>query len=188
MKKIICILLAAVLALSMCACMGKSPQPEEKSQLPSTATTINSNAEDGIGTKTEEPEKLPDQPGELGVLTPAAINPTGSWHLDEAACEIQNLADAFPGYAEWGSSMEIQDDGHINWFIGAESWYGSYLLDADGLHANMTAYLDGQKKAWELEVSEKDGTKTLKMDYDGNTMIWLYGDSEDKAAGADEMN
>lgn len=115
--------------------------------------------------------------------TAHSVDLTGPWHLDEKEYDPDYLAETFPGYGEWGSSMEIRSNGQISWYIGAEGWNGTYELDSNGLRANMIADLDRTEKTWFFKLVEGSGNASLKMDYNGTALVWKYGDQPDSPAG-----
>ena len=110
----------------------------------------------------------------------------GPWHLDGGkndASALEQAWERFPGYAEWGAGMEIRSNGQISWYIGAESWHGTYTLSGGVLHAQMMSDLRQEERSWDLRVTEEAGTALLEMDDAGMTICWRYGDREDGADG-----
>lgn len=107
----------------------------------------------------------------------------GPWHLDETLCTGEDLSELFPGFAEWGSSMEIRSDGRISWYIGAESWTGTYRLDASGMIAQMKSDLEDTEKEWKLTLLKPEEATILVMQYEDHDLVWSYGEQEDPPAG-----
>lgn len=128
-------------------------------------------------TENLEPEEIDD--------SAVCYDLTGPWYLDVKGNDPDYLAESFPGYGEWGSSMEIRSNGQISWYIGAEGWNGTYKLDSNGLRANMISDLDKTEKTWLFQLVEESGSASLKMDYNGTDLVWKYGDQPDSPAGED---
>lgn len=105
----------------------------------------------------------------------------GPWQLDPNLNELSSFNDLFPGYAEWGSQMEIKSDGSVFWCIGAESWQGSYVADNDVLHADLISDLDQSVLQQEYVVTYSDEKVNLEMNYKDQKIYWVYGDSSDDA-------
>ena len=124
MKRMTVQLLAVILCLCLAGC-GKAPEPEQSPQELHTEAT-NTEAEkpqsgssSPSGNEAEQPEEPVQQSIEL----------IGPWHLDSEKNDLAAFADSldlFPGYGEWGASMEIRSHGQMSWYIGAESWHGCY--------------------------------------------------------------
>lgn len=108
---------------------------------------------------------------------------TGLWHLDEKACAGAELSEMFSGFAEWGSSMEVRSDGRISWYIGAESWTGTYTYNNDGIIAAMKSDLNEAEKDWQLYFAPNDDDQVLIMDYGDAKLVWEYGEQEDAPMG-----
>ena len=111
----------------------------------------------------------------------------GPWHLDSEKNNLAAFADSldlFPGYGEWGASMEIRSNGQMSWYIGAESWHGTYTAEDEVIHAQLTSDLEQSTQNWDFRITEENGVAELEMDYPGMTIYWAYGDREDiPAAG-----
>ena len=136
MKRIIALLLTVVLCLCLAGC-GKASEPEQSPQEPHTEAT-NTEAEkpqsgssSPSGNEAEQPEEPVQQSIEL----------IGPWHLDSEKNDLAAFADfldLFPGYGEWGASMEIRSNGQMSWYIGAESWHGTYAVENGVMQAQLT--------------------------------------------------
>ena len=183
MKRMTVQLLAAILCLCLAGC-GKAPEPEQSPQEPHTEAT-NTEAEKPqsggsthSGNEVEQPEEPVQQSIEL----------IGPWHLDGEKNDLAAFADSldlFPGYGEWGASMEIRSNGQMSWYIGAESWHGTYTVEDGVLHAQLVSDLEQSTQSWNFRVTEENGVAGLEMDYPGMTIYWAYGDREDiPAVGA----
>ena len=103
----------------------------------------------------------------------------GPWHLDSEKNDLDAFADSldlFPGYGEWGASMEIRSNGQMGWYIGAEGWYGTYTLEDDVVYAELTSESEQSTKPWDFRIIEEGETAMLEMDYEDMTIYWTYGD------------
>lgn len=98
----------------------------------------------------KEPERLSDalesqitQAGGETVQQCAEL--VGPWRLDSKKNDLAAFSDSqnlFPGYGEWGASMEIRSNGQMSWYIGAEGWHGIYAVRDGVLHAQLTSDLE----------------------------------------------
>ncbi|MDO4481943.1 MAG: hypothetical protein Q4C14_04345 [Bacillota bacterium] len=116
------------------------------------------------------------------------VETVGPWHLDEDRNDLNEFAnslDLFPGYGEWGASMEIRSSGQMSWFIGAESWHGTYTVEDDIIHGNLVSDMDQSEKCWDFRIIEENEAAVLEMKYEDMTIYWAYGDREDAANGGD---
>ena len=183
MKRMTVQLLAVILCLCLAGC-GKAPEPEQSPQEPHTEAT-NTEAEKPqsggsthSGNEVEQPEEPVQQSIEL----------IGPWHLDGEKNDLAAFADSldlFPGYGEWGASMEIRSNGQMSWYIGGMSWHGTYTVEDGVIHAQLTSDLEQSTQNWDFCITEENGAAELEMDYQGMTIYWAYGDREDiPAVGA----
>ena len=118
-----------------------------------------------------------------------SVELVGPWHLDSEKNDLKAFADSldlFPGYGEWGASMEIKSNGQMSWYIGAEGWYGTYTVEGEVLHAQLTSNLEQTEQLWDFRITIENETAVLEMDYNDMTIYWVYGDQEDSANGNDE--
>ena len=164
MKRIIVLFLAVMLTLSLAAC-GKEPVSEQQND-----SSVQS------GNTAESSEE-----------TVKSIELVGSWHLDEERNDLAGFADSidlFPGYGEWGAGMEIGSDGQMSWYIGAESWHGTYTVEDGIIKAQLTSDLDQTAQLWEIDITAEEETTVLKMTYHDLAIYWVYGEQADSAAGA----
>ena len=124
--------------------------------------------------KTPEPEKS-EEPVQQ------SIELVGPWHLDNDKNDLAVFAgslDLFPGYGEWGAGMELQSDGQMSWYIGAESWHGTYTV-ADGvIHAQLTSDLEQSTQIWDFRITVENEAAELEMNYQDMTIYWAYGDRD----------
>ena len=110
-----------------------------------------------------------------------SVELVGPWHLDgekNALSAFEDSLDLFPGYGEWGASMEIRSNGQMSWYIGAEGWHGTYTLEDGAIHAQLTSDLEESTQLWEFRITEEEGKAELEMDYQDMTIYWVYGDQE----------
>ena len=91
--------------------------------------------------------------------------------------------DLFPGYGEWGASMEIRSNGQMSWYIGAEGWHGTYTVEGEVLHAQLTSDLERTEQLWDFRITTES---ELEMEDNGMTIYWAYGDQEDSVNGNEE--
>ena len=185
MKRMTILLLAAMLCLCLAAC-GIERIPEETPLETSAEATDSEGTEEKqqsgssahSGNAAEKPEEPVQQSVEL----------VGPWHLDSEKNDLAAFADSldlFPGYGEWGAGMEIRSNGQMSWYIGAESWHGTYTVEDGVLHAQLVSDLEQSTQSWNFRVTEENGMAELEMDYPGMTIYWAYGDREDiPAVGA----
>ena len=182
MKRLIALLLAVTLCFSLEACSMKT-EPVPSSQETHTQATAQEATEDTESSNTVAPEETTDAMEEPTQLNLELIGP---WHLDQNKNDLAAFADSlelFPGYGEWGASMEIRGNGEMNWYIGAEGWHGTYSVEKNTLHAKLTSDLEQSPQNWDLRITSKNGTTGLEMDYKDMTIYWVYGDQEETASG-----
>lgn len=171
MKRIIPLFLASILCLILVAC-GKGPEMEQ------TSPEIHTEAAEPVESRATDPESAdaaekPEDPAQQSVEL------AGPWHLDEEKNDLTafaNSLDLFPGYGEWGASMEIRNDGQMSWFIGAEGWHGSYTVEGEVLHAQLTSDSEQEELLWDFRITTQNETAELEMDYNDMTIYWTYGD------------
>lgn len=185
MKRITVLFLAAILCLCLAAC-SKTPEPEQSSQETHTeanntegseAMQQHSDSSAHSGNAAEKSEKPAQQSIEL----------VGPWHLDGKKNDLAMFSDRFPGYAEWGASMEIRSDGQMSWYIGAEGWHGTYVVDGETLHAELDSELEELTLPWDFHIAIEieNESAMLEMDYEEMTIYWVYGEQEESANGTD---
>lgn len=108
----------------------------------------------------------------------AAMDPAelaGPWHLAE---ENEAIFDAFPGSMEFGSTMEIRSDGRIAWYIGADGGMGTYTMDGNVLHCELTNALDNSPMTMDFTAEKKNGQLFLTTVYRDMELCWLWGEGE----------
>ena len=162
MKRTLVLLIALIVSLSLTACSkanGATPAPEgNHTEAPST----------------ESPDKMLQE-----------TDLVGPWHLDSDKNDLAAFAgslDLFPGYSEWGASMEIRSDGQMSWYIGAAGGYGTYTADDGLLHAALVNNMDQAEMAIDFRIVLENEKTVLEMDYEDITVYWAYGDQEEEPA------
>lgn len=172
MKKLTALLLALILCLGLAACSRSEFVPDaQEYQTPSASQeeTEETNPQSANTAATEESIQL-------------NYELIGPWHLDGSKNDLDAFANSlelFPGYGEWGASMEIRGNGEMSWYIGAESWHGTYCVEANTLHAFLTSDLEQTQQNWDMRITSENGTTELEMAYQDMTIYWVYGDQED---------
>ena len=213
MKRLTTLLLAMLLCAGLTACGGKTEyepkapetQPRETIQketepLP-TETPVTTAPTEATVTmeETTETRKETTQPTKKATQTPGKNKDTaeepiqlnyeliGPWHLHKTKNDLSAFADSldlFPGYGEWGASMEIRGNGEMSWYIGAEGWHGTYAVEKNILHARLTSNLEQSTRDWDFRITSENGVAVLEMDYPDRTIYWMYGDNGDDEAAA----
>ena len=157
MKRITVLFLSAILCLCLAACTG---EPESVDSLQDSP-------------QRSKPVQTEEEPVQQNIEL------IGPWHLDSEKNDLDAFADSldlFPGYGEWGASMEIRSNGQMGWYIGAEGWYGTYTLEDDVVYAELTSESEQSTKPWDFRITEEGETAMLEMDYEDMTIYWTYGD------------
>ena len=182
MKRMSVFLLAAILCLCLAAC-GKAPEPEQSLQGPNTEATDTKGTEEkqqsGSSAHSGNPAEKPKEPVQR------SIELAGPWHLDSEKNDLVAFADSldlFPGYGEWGASMEIRSDGQMSWYIGSAGGCGTYTVEVDLLHAELVNDMDQKDMAIDFRILVENEKAVLEMDYQDMTIYWVYGDQEDAPA------
>ena len=180
MKRITALFLAAILCLWLAAC-GKVPEPEQSSQETHTEST-NTEGSEEMQQQSDSSAHSGDTAEQSGGPVQPSIELAGPWHLDSEKNDLAAFADSldlFPGYGEWGASMEIRSDGQMNWHIGAEGWHGTYILEDGMIHAQLTSDLEQSTQLWDFRIAAENGVAELEMDYQDMTIYGVYGDHEE---------
>lgn len=185
MKRKTVLLLAAMLCLCLASC-GIERIPE---QIP-----LETSAEASETTGTEAPQQSATSTQSVDAEEPSeealqSIDLVGLWHLDSEKNDLAAFADSldlFPGYGEWGASMEILSDGQMNWHIGAEGWHGTYTVEDGLLHTQLTSDLDQSTLHMDFRIVMEDEAAELEMDYQDMIIYWVYGGQADAPIGSDE--
>ena len=173
MKKPTVLLLALILCLGLAACSRKAEfAPDVQEYQPPSAS------------QEETEETNPQSANTAAAEEPIQLNYEliGPWHLDGSKNDLDAFANSlelFPGYGEWGASMEIRGNGEMSWYIGAESWHGTYSVEANTLHAFLTSDLEQTQQNWDMRITSDNGSTGLEMTYHDMTIYWVYGDQED---------
>ena len=178
MKRITALLLTTILCLYLTSC-SKKPEQSERAQEAQTEERHTSTEPEEMrqeddspihsGSAATKPEESPQQ----------SVEVVGPWHLDGEKNDLAAFSDRFPGYAEWGASMEIRSDGLMSWYIGAEGWHGDYVRDQETLHAELGSDLEQLVLPWDFRIVTEKETAMLEMGYEDMTVYWTYGDQED---------
>ena len=182
MKRLIALLLAVILCLSLEAC-GIKTEGVPNSEEPHTQPAAQNETEDTEQSNTIVPEETVETTEKPVQLDYTLIGP---WHLDDRKDDLAAFADSldlFPGYGEWGASMEIRGNGEMSWYIGAEGWHGTYAVEDTILHACLTSDLEQTTRNWDFRITSENGIAGLEMDYADMTIYWVYGDQEETASG-----
>ena len=109
-------------------------------------------------------------------LTPDEL--VGPWHLAEGENDDAAINDAIPGAMEFGGVMEIRSNGNIGWYIGAEGGTGTYTLQGDTLHAELTNTMDNIPLSLDF-TARKDGDQLLLTTvYKDLPLCWSWGEGE----------
>lgn len=172
MKKLTALLPVLILCLGLAACSRSEFVPDaQECQTPSASQeeTEETNPQSANTAATEESIQL-------------NYELIGPWHLDGSKNDLDAFANSlelFPGYGEWGASMEIRGNGEMSWYIGAESWHGTYSVEANTLHAFLTSDLEQTQQNWDMRITSENGTTGLEMAYQDMTIYWVYGDQEE---------
>lgn len=165
------LLIVLISCLSLTACI-KQPEHEDSVQESQTERADDSLHSESTTGKTEEPSQK-------------SIELVGPWHLGSKKNDLTALSDRFQGYAEWGASMEIRSDGKMSWYIGAEGWHGTYIVDGETIHAELDSDLEDLTLPWNFRIVIENESAIIEMDYEDMTFYWVYGDQEDPANETD---
>ena len=187
MKRIIALLLAVILCLWLAAC-SKGPEQEEGTQEIHTEAAGTGKGADEMQQQSDSFTHSGNAAGQPEEPVQQSIQLVGPWHLDSEKNDLAAFSDRFPGYAEWGASMEIRSDGLMSWYIGAEGWHGNYAMDEKTLHAELGSDLEQIVLPWDFRIVTENETAMLEMDYEDMTVYWRYGDREDIPAMGGNTN
>ena len=178
------LLMAMILCFGLEACGMKTElEPDSQgvhTQVASQEETENTNPESSSSAAQKEPADAMEEPIQLDLEL------IGPWHLDQSRNDLTVFADSldlFPGFGEWGASMEIRGNGEMSWYIGSEGWNGTYSVENNILHTQLTSDSEQISKNWDLRITAENGTTGLEMDYKDMTIYWAYGDQEETASG-----
>lgn len=183
-----------LLATMLCLCLAGCGIEGSLEEIP-----LETSAEAAETAGTEAPQQSVPSPQSEDAVQPSeepaeepvgqSIDPVGLWHLDSEKNDLVAFADSldlFPGYGEWGASMEIQSDGQMNWYIGAEGWHGTYTAEDGVIHARLTSDLEQSTQFWDFRILAENEKAVLEMDYQDMTIYWVYGGQGDAPMGSDE--
>lgn len=172
MKKIIALLLAALLLVSLTACKAgkneESESPTPVDPVSEAASKTETAAQTEAKTEAEaQPEAQPEAPAVEAVVTPNEM--VGTWRLSPDN-DLEQLEAAFPGVKELGGVMEIGMDGLMFWTIGTSGGAGNFTVDGDTVNAQIISDYTGA--ASPATCTFDPSGPTLTMDYNGVTVIW----------------
>ena len=185
MKRMTVLFLAAALCLWLAACSKEPGHGENPQEIQAEATDTEGSEEmqqSGSSTHSEDTAEKLEEPVQQSMEL------VGPWHLDSEKNDLvafENSLDLFPGYGEWGASMEIRSGGQMSWYIGAEGWHGTYTVEDGVIHARLTSDLEQSPQLWDFRITAENETAELEMDYQDMTIYWVYGDQEALASGTD---
>lgn len=159
MKRIIAICLLAFVCLGAAACGHKQPEEQPALEMQVTETQQQSDSTAACETETEPVYQN--------------IDLIGPWHPDDRRNDLSTYADLFPGYAEWGASMEILSNGQISWYIGAAGGCGTYTVEGNLLHAQLTSDADQTDMPMDFRILTENEEIMLEMSYQDMTVFWV---------------
>lgn len=166
MKKIITFIIVITMCFAMTACSSQTAK--ETNNVETAKSQSVPQDSENITTENSFDAKLQD------------VELVGPWHIDQKKTDIRAIEadwETFPGYGEWGASMEIRSNGQISWFIGAAGGTGTYTVDGDLLHAELTDSIEQKEVAMDFVIVGKD---EIKMTYADTEITWEYGDKVDE--------
>ncbi|MGN0266960.1 MAG: hypothetical protein ACI4D7_04715 [Lachnospiraceae bacterium] len=186
MKKYFVMLLAASMCMCFAAC-GKGPDKEQSQpeiQTTERTETVQSEVQTAESAETVQLEIQTTESSDAVRTEKAEV--VGKWHLDSEKNDLVSFEDSlFTGYGEWGASMDIQSDGKMDGFIGIESWYGTYTVEDEVIHADLTFDSGKSQQTKDFRIVTENDTTILEMDYKDMAIYWAFGAQEDPANGAD---
>ena len=171
MKKILALLLAAALLLSLTACKAKqAEQAAEASALadaiPEAEAAAQAEAQTEAETAAEpEPSDAPAEP----YVTPEEL--VGSWTLS-GDNDIETLNAVFPGTVELGGMMEIGMDGLLFWTLGLSGGGGNFTVKDDVIKAELVSDHNGSPEPVDIDLDRDGAVLRLVMHYNGTSIIW----------------
>lgn len=173
MKKLIALLLAAVMLLSMTACGGSAEPAETAPATTEAPTTAPTEA------PTEEPTEAPtEEPVKELALGDVETIQYGEYTVELHTFAVQygentSIYQYRPGmsFSDWACS-ELNTDGWI-------PWYGDTVLSPDRAYIADTAYLDMR------EIMNNTGNILIATEYDGKINRLHNGYTTTEVSGAD---
>ena len=106
MEKILAIIIAFLMAISLSTCETEAGCREQYSNIDADITQTS--------------EKVPE-------VKITADDFVGPWYLYSKNNDLDKFNERFPGYGEWGATMEIRSGGEVSWYIGAIGGSGIIL-------------------------------------------------------------
>jgi len=201
MKKLLCLLLAALLVLSLAACAQVHPLPVPGVDPEAGTDTQTEHADTGEPADgTDDPEPS-DDPGE-SAQEPDALSqltelPAGTWQVD-AEATMHYFPDQPDLYTLFGSSLRdyggmltVWEDGSVSFWLGANSpMRGTAEFAGSGIFlADMVPdYEEGGEAAQvTLYVLDYYGEPRLVTAWDDIAVVWAPGDDGIPADGEGEL-
>ncbi|MDY3919508.1 MAG: hypothetical protein SOZ59_11000 [Candidatus Limivivens sp.] len=188
MKSKITLLIATILCLPLAACSKVSESDKDLQETYSEVT--NPESSELMQQQSDNPVESGNTEGNSEEPVQPSIELVGPWHLDSEKNDLAAFSDSldlFPGYGEWGASMEIRSDGQISWYIGAVGGCGTYSIDDDLLHAALVNDMDQKDIVIDFRILVGNEKAVLEMNYHDMAIYWVYGGQEDAPAiGNDE--
>ena len=185
MKRLTALLLAMILCLSLEACSMKTDLVPDSQETHTQETSQEEAEETNPESSSAAQEETTDA---MEEPIPLNLELIGPWHLDQNKNDLASFTDSldlFPGYGEWGASMEIRGNGEMSWYIGAEGWHGTYTVEDGAIHARLASDSEQSTHLWDFRIIAEDGAAELEMDYQDMTIYWVYGDQEPPASETD---
>ena len=173
MKRIVALLLAALLLVSLTACKaGKTEESEAPAPAADPVSEAASKAETAAQTEAKpeaeaQPEAQPEAPAVEAVVTPDEL--VGTWKLSPDN-DLEQLETAFPGVTELGGVMEIGMDGLMFWTLGTSGGAGSFTVDGETVNAQIISDYNGA--ASPATCTFDPAGESFVMEYNGVTGIW----------------
>lgn len=174
MKRILALLLACVLLVSLTACKKAEEAPAEplSELIPEIAQNIPAGDEaqpsDGASQDGDTAsESTPPAPEDQPITTPDELR--GSWTLSDAN-DMDALEAAFPGVSQSGGALEIGADGLMFWVIGTAGGAGSFTVDGEKVSCQLVSDHNGVVETVPFFLD--DSGPTLVMEYNGATIYW----------------
>nr|MDD6335266.1 hypothetical protein [bacterium] len=177
MRKWIVIWAVAITLLTLACCGRKSPvatSPGVQPTAPQTTQSPQSTPHQPTGDHPTQSQPADDKPiGEVRV-----DDLIGPWHLEESQNDMSQISETLIGSMEFGSRMELMGDGKLMWYIGIEGGSGTFLLEGNLLHAELTDDVSGAVFQTDIAVTDKEDAVLLTMQHKGVTLIWSQGEGQ----------
>ena len=172
MKKIIALLLAAALLLSLTACKAKEPEKEAETPAPADAAPApeaDAQPEVDAAPADAEAQPAPPVPPVVSYVTPEEL--VGSWTLS-ADNDLEALSAVFPEASSIGGMMEIGMDGLLFWTLGLTGGGGNFTVEDDVLKAELFSDTTGAPEPADITLDRSGDVLKLVMAYKDASIIW----------------